>query len=207
MQLWAEALPAPLFQRLRRAVVQLGSEGLRRTYQTTFWFNLREPACLPEQAALALRPRVPPGRPVVGVEWWLSRMRTTDVRVDFHRDRDERLALRTGRQVPPVWSSVLFLNRCRGGLLALCDEAPDETQPSHAPLGREWDLIKPRPNRFVLFPGDRTHGVLDARNQVPRGRLPGSPPLRLTLVLNWWHRRPEAVPAWREARPYRSLKS
>ena len=37
------ALPPPLFARLRRAVRALGGEGLRRTYQTTFWFDLRMP--------------------------------------------------------------------------------------------------------------------------------------------------------------------
>ena len=46
------------------------------------------------------RARIPRrGRPNVGVEWWLSRMSTHDVRVDFHVDRDEKLALKTGRIV------------------------------------------------------------------------------------------------------------
>jgi hypothetical protein len=43
-----------------------------------------------------------------GVEWWLSRMWTHDVRVDFHRDRDERLALAGGPARHPRLSSVLF---------------------------------------------------------------------------------------------------
>jgi hypothetical protein len=163
---------------------------------------------------------------VVGVEWWLSRMRTSDVRVDFHRDRDERLALRTGRVVHPRWSSVFFLNRCRGGLLAVTEQPPCEDNPSLAPRVLELDLVRPYPNRFVLFDGRLTHGVLDAKNRIPgasstaAGRddarhadkatqaspLPvPPPPLRLAVIFNWWHRRPLEVPRWDETRIYRSL--
>ena len=200
-----DALPLPLFRALARGVRGLGSEGLRRTYQTTFWFDLGEPACLPEVAALQLLRFVPPGRRVVGVEWWLSRMRTTNVQVDFHRDRDERLALRTGREIHPRWSSVLFLNGCRGGLLAITDAPPDESNPARAPARIDFDLVAPRPNRFVIFDGGLTHGVLDARNQIPTRPLPGPSTLRLAVIFNWWHRRPEGVPRWSEGRAYRSL--
>jgi hypothetical protein len=205
VHLHAEALPPPFFRALRRGVEGLGTERLRTTYQTTFWYDLSAPACLPEAAALALRPYIPAGKRVVGVEWWLSRMRTTDVQVDFHVDRDERLALRTGRQVQPAWSSVFFLNRCRGGLLAVTDAPPNPANVGLAPDAQDWDLVRPVPNRFAVFDARMTHGVLDARNQVPSGKLPGNPPLRLTLVLNWWQRRPEDIPRWGETRLYRGL--
>ena len=99
------ALPAVLFRRLARAVRALGSEGLRATYQTAFWFDLGAPSCVVEEAGLALRPLVRGARvagarrggAVAGVEWWLSRMRTSDVQVDFHQDRDEVRFGRTGR--------------------------------------------------------------------------------------------------------------
>jgi hypothetical protein len=214
------ALEPGLFRSLRRAVQGLERERLRSTYQTTFWFDLDEPRCLPEAAALALRPRVPPGRRVVGVEWWLSRMRTSDVRVDFHQDRDEKLALRTGQLVHPRWSSVFFLNRCRGGLLAVTDQPPCEDNPSLAPRVLDLDLARPFPNRFVLFDGRLTHGVLDDRNRIP-GASPAAPrrartrpahgatpvplPWRLAVVFNWWHRRPLDVPRWGDTRIYRSL--
>ena len=205
LRLREEAIDPVLFRRLVRGVRALGTERLRSTYQTTFWFDLGTPVCLPEAAAGLLRRYVPAGRRVVGAEWWLSRMRTTDVRVDFHRDRDEKLALRTGRILHPRWSSILFLNRCRGGLLAVTDAPPNPDNPSLAPNRLDFDLAAPRPNRFVVFDGRLTHGVLDARNQIPAGRLQGEGELRLTLVVNWWHRRPEDVPTWSEARPYRSL--
>ncbi len=199
------ALAPPLFRRLQRAVAGLGTERLRHTYQTTFWFDLAEARCLPELAARSLRRYVPSDRPLVGVEWWLSRMRTTDVRVDFHRDRDEKLALRTGKRVHPRWSSVLFLNQCQGGLLAVTDAPPNEENESQAPDVHDFDLAAPKPNRFVVFDGRLTHGVLDARNQIPSRRLPGRPPLRLAVIFNWWHRRPTDVPAWTQTRIYRAL--
>lgn len=206
IQFHESALDERLCRRLLRGVRALGTERLRQTYQTTFWFDLEaEPQCLPEMAALQLRSQLPPGRRVVGVEWWLSRMSTNDVRVDFHRDRDERLALRTGKMVHPRWSSVFFLNRCKGGLLAVTRRSPNEDNPSLAPSVVDFDLAAPAPNRFVVFDGRMTHGVLDADNQIPARKLTGVQPLRLAVIFNWWHRKPEGIPAWSDTRRYRAL--
>lgn len=186
----------------------LGTERLRSTYQTTFWFDLRgdAPGCLPELAATHLRALLPESRKrIIGVEWWLSRMRTTDVRVDFHQDRDEKLALRTGQLIHPRWSSVFFLNRCRGGVLAVTDALPNEENDSKAPDRLDLDLVAPKPNRFAIFDGTLTHGVLDSRNQIPTTPRPGKGPLRLAVIFNWWHRRPEGIPTWSETRIYRGL--
>jgi hypothetical protein len=146
-----------------------------------------------------------PGR-IAGVEWWLSRMRPSDVGVDFHRDRDEARFARTGRAVHPAFSSVLFLNRCRGGQLLVVDAPPDEANPACAPATLDGDLVRPRPNRFALFRGDLTHGVLDANGEVPRGRLPSPAPLRLAVAVNWWTRRPERVPPFEGSRRYSRLR-
>ncbi|HYS79322.1 MAG TPA: hypothetical protein VEM76_01360 [Anaeromyxobacteraceae bacterium] len=203
-----DALPRTLFSRLAGAVRALGTERLRDTYQTTFWFDFGRPAALPEEAILALRGRLPAParRRVTGVEWWLSRMRTSDVRVDFHRDRDTALFARTGATVHPACSSVLYLGRCRGGLLAVTGAPPDEAHPACAPDPLDADLVRPWPNRLVLFPGDATHGVLDAHNAVPTGRLPEATPLRLALVMNWWRRRPEGVRAFARSTRYPALR-
>lgn len=206
VQLIEGALPEALFRRLLRRVGALGSERLRNTYQTTFWYDFGEPANVVEEAILALRPRVVGRRRIAGVEWWLSRMSTTDVRVDFHQDRDEKLALRTGRLVHPRLSSVLFLNRARGGALAVTRQPPDPDNPSLAP--RKLDdltLVAPRPNRFVVFDGKLTHGVLDANNQIPDRKLPGQSRQRRTIPLNWWASRPSEIPSWAETGIYRAL--
>jgi hypothetical protein len=199
------ALPEADFNRLWRKVRALGTERLRQTYQTTFWFGLGEPTNLVEQIILELRPRVPPSRGIVGVEWWFSRMRTTDVQVDFHQDRDEKLALRGGPLVHPRFTSLLFMNSVRGGALAVTKALPCEDNPSLAPNTSDFDLAMPKPNRFVYFRGDLTHGVLDAHNQIPNGKLPGTSRLRVTLVMNWWTQRPTDIPTFSESKVYRSL--
>ncbi len=199
------ALPEALFSRLARAVRALGTENLRNTYQTTFWFDLGRPTALPEEAILALRPRLATPA-LAGVEWWLSRMRTSDVQVDFHQDRDEILFGRSGKVVHPTFSSVLFLNRCRGGLLAVVDAPANEENPARAPDELEGDLVRPWPNRFVFFPGDATHGVLDAHNAIPHGRLSTPTPLRMALVMNWWKRRPTGVLPFSRSTRYHALR-
>jgi hypothetical protein len=199
------ALPAPLFRRLARAVRALGGENLARTYQTTFWFDLGAPAAVTEEAALALVPLVAPRR-VAGVEWWLSRMRTSDVQVDFHQDRDEALFRRTGALAHPVLSSVLFLNRCQGGLLAVVDAPANDDNEARAPDVLDGDLVRPWPNRLAVFRGDLTHGVLDARGDVPHGRLRTPAPLRLALIVNWWGDRPSAIPSFASSRRYAALR-
>src|SRR5262249_26863070 len=166
-----EALPPAVFGKLRRSVLALGTEGLRRTYQTTFWCPLDgTPTAAPELAVQALADwfRRCGAR---GVEWWLSRMWTHDVRVDFHRDRDERLALAGGPDRHPRVSSVLFLNRVQGGALAVTAQRPDPRHPALVPLPLEADLVGPRPNRLALFDGRLTPGGPAAPNAGPGARL------------------------------------
>ncbi len=205
LRIFEPALPDTAFRRVLHAVRRLGGERLRQTYQTTFWYPLgAPPSNVVEQALPTLRRLVRP-RGVIGVEWWLSRMRATDVQVDFHQDRDEQLALATGRLVHPRVSSVLFLNRVRGGVLAVTDQPPCEENPSKAPERFDFELAAPRPNRLAVFRGDLTHGVLDANNEIPTRRLPGPARLRLAVIFNWWHRRPRGLRTFEEAGVYRGL--
>ncbi|MBU8895034.1 hypothetical protein DRW03_02085 [Corallococcus sp. H22C18031201] len=206
VQLTEAALPAPLFHRLLRRVSAVGQERLRTTYQTTFWYDFGPPTNVVEQVVHTLRPTLAARRRIAGVEWWLSRMSPNDVRVDFHQDLDERLARAGGPRVHPRISSVLFLNRVRGGALAVTRELPCDDNPSLAPSRLDnLTLVAPRPNRLVVFDGTLTHGVLDANNDIPDGRLPGTARERRTLVMNWWTARPTDVPTWASTRHYRAL--
>jgi hypothetical protein len=200
------ALPGSLFRRLRSGVRALGRERLQRTYETTFWFDFRRPSSLVEEAVLSMAASLPGGS-LLGVEWWLSRMRTDRVRVDFHQDRDEKRALREGALCHPQFSSVLFLNRVNGGALVVTAQAPQPANRCSVPLPLDADLIAPRPNRLVWFDGTLTHGVLDADNQVPgrRCRIPGE--LRLSVVMNWWKIRPMDIPTFAEAGVYAALRT
>ncbi len=203
------ALDRKNFRALYRRIIGLQRERLRNSYQTTFWFDFNEsPACIVESAALKLRDVLPPsvGHHVIGVEWWLSRMRTSNVMVDFHRDHDIAWAQKTGVQRYPRMSSLLYLNRCRGGLLAVTKEPPNPQNPAMAPDHLDFDLVTPAPNRFTFFRGSLTHGVLDAENCIPGKKLPTERRFRLAIAINFWARRPTKVPRFSESRHYRSLR-
>ena len=200
------ALPVRAFSRLRDAVVALGNERLRDSYQTTFWFDFDDaPTNLVERAALALRARVP--AKATGVEWWLSRMRTSNVKVDFHRDHDIARMQRDGVERHPLMSSLLYLNECRGGLLAVTKEPPNPRNQACAPTRHDFDFVAPKANRFTFFKGTLTHGVLDAENQIPGKQLPREPELRLAIAINFWKARPLNVPKFSERNLYGPLKS
>ena len=200
------AVPGALFRRLRGGVRALGGERLLRTYETTFWFDFGPPSSLVEEAVLTLASLFP-SRSLEGVEWWLSRMKTNHVRVDFHQDRDEKRSLRGGALRHPRFSSVLFLNRVRGGALAVTAQPPNPGNQCCAPLPLDADLIAPRPNRLVWFDGSLTHGVLDADNRIPGGRARTPSQVRLSVVMNWWNTRPLGVPRFAEAGVYAALRA
>ena len=182
-------------RRARAAIARLGSERLRESYFTTFWLPRgTEPAHAVEEAALALWRRA--GVRCAGIEWWIGRAYTTSVPVEFHFDQDVK-----GRKVRhPLFSSVLFFNSVRGGHLAVTDQRPG------ARAASRLETVKPRRNRYALFPGDLFHGVLDARGRTPGRRLPGPRGrMRVTLVVNFWNEPPAKVPTWKASRVYRRL--
>jgi hypothetical protein len=203
-----DALPQPEFRRLHRAIVSLGRERIVAGYQTTFWFDFEaKPSNLVELAAARLRAHVPAkrGKPVIGVEWWLSRMRTSNVKVDFHRDRDNERFDRKREELNPVLSSLIYLNACRGGLLAVTEEPVNPRNQAFAPDVHDFDFVAPKANRFAFFDGRLTHGVLDARNQIPGARLPTEKGWRLAIAVNFWAERPWGVPTFSETNHYRRL--
>jgi len=198
------ALDDALVRRVRRAIRRLGTERLRESYFTTFWLGRGELAAnAVEEAVLALWRLAAPGPRCAGAEWWIGRSYTTDVPVGFHFDQDVRAA--RGLRHPRL-SSVFFLNRVRGGHLAVTDQrAGPGGKPRPAAAGA-LQAVAPRRNRYAVFDGRLFHGVLDARGRAPGRKLPGPRGrLRITLVVNFWDRRPSRVPRWREARAYRAL--
>ncbi|TMA84586.1 MAG: 2OG-Fe(II) oxygenase [Deltaproteobacteria bacterium] len=190
------ALPPPLVRRARKAIARIGSERLRQSYFTTFWLPRRAaPAHAVEEAVLALWP-LAGARRCAGAEWWIGRAYTTDVPVEFHFDQDVK-----GRhRRHPRLSSVFFFNPVRGGQLAVTDQVPT----SRAAMRLE--AVAPRRNRYAVFAGNLLHGVLDARGRTPGKRVQGPRGrLRVTLVVNYWDRRPTGVPTWTESGIYRGL--
>jgi len=191
------ALPDALVRRARAAITRLGRERLRSSYFTTFWLPRGvAPAHVVEEAALALWKLARP-RGCAGAEWWIGRSHTTRIPLEFHFDQDVK-----GRRLRhPRLSSVFFFNPVRGGQLAVTDQIPG------GGAATRLETIAPRRNRYAVFPGNLLHGVLDARGRSPGRRLPGpAGHLRVTLVVNYWERRPTDVPTWDESGIYRSLR-
>ncbi len=190
------ALEEPVVRRARRAIAKLGTERLRQSYFTTFWLARGEsPANAVEEAVLALWRRAAPGPRCASY--------TTEVPVGFHFDQDVRAA-RGLRH--PLLSTVFFFNHVRGGQLAVTDQRAGPGGEPRPAVAGELQVVATRRNRFAAFDGGLFHGVLDARGRTPGGRLPGPRGrLRVTLVVNFWDRRPSRVPRWRDARAYRAL--
>jgi hypothetical protein len=191
------ALPDALVRRARAAISRLGRERLRSSYFTTFWLPRDvAPAHALEEAVLALWKLARP-RGCAGAEWWIGRSHTTRVPLEFHFDRDVKGRLRRH----PRLSSVFFFNPVRGGQLAVTDQVPGSG------AATRLETIAPRRNRYAVFAGNLLHGVLDARGRTPGPPLPGpAGRLRVTLVVNYWERRPTGVPTWNESGIYRPLR-
>ena len=197
LQLFTDTLPKPLFRRLVRAVRAVGTEGMEgmRTYSTTFWFPRgSKPTNIVEECVGKLCTLVRPGPRCIGMEWWLGRLNYGES-LRFHTDRDRSLRKQTGHVVHPLWSSVFYLNRFPSSPTIVFDQvrAPDGKSwvPAEPKLGRTFHAI---PNYYAVFRGDLRHGVVaNPAKQKPShvsGKTQKAPELRLTLVVNFWDRRP-----------------
>jgi len=187
INLFVGAVPTPLFRRLVRAARAVGEEGIEGGYTTTFWVPVGAPPTnVVEECLIRLHKLVEPGPGCIGMEWWLGRLRFGEG-LRFHTDRDRSLRKATGQIVNPLWSSILYLNRFPGSPTVVLDQVLSADGkswiPEHATSGRTLDAV---PNHYVAFRGDLCHGVV-AHTDGP-GRRPSG--LRLTLLVNYWDRRP-----------------
>src|SRR5690349_6891027 len=195
-----DALPNPLFRRLGRALGAVGTERMEDmgSYSTTFWFPVgTKPRNVVEEAVTLLFTVVQPGPECIGMEWWLGRLKRGES-LPFHTDRDRSLRKETGQIVHPLWSSILYLNRFPASPTIVLDQvlSPDGKSwiPPKADSGRTVDAV---PNHYVVFRGDLRHGVVAQSTQsdgqpenvqAEEAKKPGE--LRLTLLVNYWDRRP-----------------
>lgn len=189
------ALPVPLFRRLALAVREVGDERLEESYTTNFWFPLEaEPCNIVEEAICRLRPLACPGPDCVGAEWWLGRL-PYGQSLALHFDRDMTLEKRTGQTAHPLWSSILYLNRFPSSPTVILDQVLGEDRKSLVPpVATSGKAVPPVPNQYVVYPGNLYHGVLANQAAQARaaraGKAEGACGLRLTLLINFWDRRP-----------------
>jgi len=128
------------------------------------------------------------------LEWWLGRLKHGES-LPFHTDRDRSLRKQTGQIVHPLWSSILYLNRFPSSPTLVYDQvlSPDGKSwvPPEPKFGKTLDAV---PNHYATFRGDLRHGVVaNGAAEKPAGRsrkTKKSPELRLTLLVNYWDRRP-----------------
>jgi peptidoglycan pentaglycine glycine transferase (the first glycine) len=189
INLFEDALPQPVFSQLVQAMHAVGTERIsnKGSYNTTFWYPLgAKPGNIVEDCITKLCDLVKPGPDCVGTEWWLGRLRPGES-LRLHTDRDRSLRKQTGQIIHPQWSSILYLNWFPSSPTLILDQvlSPDGKSwiPAEAQSGRSIDAI---PNHYVVFRGDLRHGVIANETTA----VQNSPELRLTLLVNYWDRRP-----------------
>ncbi|KAG7366592.1 hypothetical protein IV203_029262 [Nitzschia inconspicua] len=100
---------------------------------------------------------------IQGFEWWAhTRPIQANLGHSLHFDTDEAMLDQEGKVTHPILSSVLYLTgrpddqvSSPAGATIILDQTPD----SKTCAEKCWQGI-PRDNSFLLFPGDRLHGVL-----------------------------------------------
>ena len=143
---------------------------------------------------------------IVGAEWWVhTRPIQANLGHNMHFDTDESLLSSDKEITHPVLSSVLYLTGdSLGGATIVLDQTPQcEVLPESA-----WRSV-PSNNSYLLFPGNRLHGVLPCPGKLTTEEVKKtesslsvqelfagannkdtSPaPHRLTLLVGFWTRR------------------
>ncbi len=196
---YENALSGPLYERLARTVRAFGSERLKGngSYTTTFWFpRTAQPSNLAEEAAGELLRLVDPVSDCIGVEWWIGRLRYGK-KLRFHFDRDLALEEKTGERICPLLGSVLYLNDYPSSPTVIVDQVPGKDGKSKIPENPTRSAAVPAiANNYVTFQGNLRHGVIPDEGVIEREGLSSDQrkahERRLTLLVNFWHRRPLA---------------
>lgn len=157
---------APLLKALRSEADTLYQRG-------TFWKTRKEPAVnTTEELCQLVFNKFCKDDDYAGFEYWVNRLSPKDGNsLDWHSDKDEYLAEKTGKLVCPSMGMVLYLHEDEpeGGYLEIDDE-------------RYWDKelerIRALPNRFILFDPSIPHRVTPTKT------------LRITLAANLWKKAP-----------------
>mmetsp|Transcript_21252 Transcript_21252/g.59351 ORF Transcript_21252/g.59351 Transcript_21252/m.59351 type:complete len:294 (-) Transcript_21252:34-915(-) len=108
---------------------------------------------------------------VEGAEWWWQDVDQDDPPKVFHTDSNVWVKECGSSTQHPTWASVLYLSD-DGGPTAVFD-------------GDVAVAVMPQLGRYLLFPGDRLHGVLHSLSDERYERL--------TLLINWWRRKPPGL--------------
>jgi hypothetical protein len=174
----------------RKRFEQLMEEDFR-FYRTTFWYPLdRNPENAFESIISSLKTLANPSANVIGVEWWFSVLLTNATPqwlLPCHFDRNDLLEKDLRKLKHPELSSVLFLNPVAYGELVVSDQVLTE-KGARPKQPHDMRFIRPKRNRYAVFPGHLYHGVLGRMWRPVK-----STQLRITMAINWWTERPNAA--------------
>ena len=186
-----QALLEPLFVSLSEALHALDTEQYRQNCPGTFWFDYRtcEPTNLVELAICRLRQLADPHKNYSGAEWWLG-LREVNESMSLHFDRDSGLYLDTRETVHPDLASIMYFSDVGRPTIVLNHTLAKDGEKAIAVTRGPGELVSPRKNLFVMFPGDRLHGVLPMGSSVGIGPQLNTRDRRITLLVNWWAVRP-----------------
>ena len=126
----------------------------------------------------------------MGCEWWAhTRVSSRNLGHQLHFDTEEKTVERSGRIVHPLFSSVTYLcGERQGGPTLVLDQRVDDAKSGNVSV-----LVFPRDDSFMMFPGDRLHGVLpttttnnDRNRTKKRTKRAEETKQRTTLMVGFW---------------------
>ena len=110
-----------------------------------------------------------------GAEWWVQ-LRGSKENIVFHYDKDEALCTRENKFIFPLFSTVTYLTNIGGPTAIFKDQENSQGY-----------LCFPKVNKHILFDGKAFHGVIGSLAKT----VPSEQEKRLTLLINYWHQKPE----------------
>ena len=111
----------------------------------------------------------------VGCEWWIQ-VKNKKEDITFHYDKDEALTSLKDIYIYPIKSTITYLTDIGGPTAIFNDE-----------IYNNGYLSFPKENKHVVFDGHLFHGVIG-----PLGTSkPSKDKQRITLLINYWHKKPE----------------
>ena len=218
-------LPKPLYQRLCQVFAPDASYWKESDYDNRGYYSYfmdlpdtsKPPTNLLEDVIFyhllpLVRQKLPKKQAdqICGAEWWVhTRPIQANLGHNMHFDTDEALLEQQKQITHPIFSSVLYLTGDKlGGATIVLDQTPDAKD-----VANEAWVSVPSDNSYLIFPGDRLHGVLPCRGttksnstKIPafkaiqvsdlfhskNGSSPKKDPSqkhRLTFLVGFWTRR------------------
>lgn len=131
--------------------------------------------------------------PIVGAEWWFQEQDPVAGSVGFHYDKDEAYASEHMTMRFPEVSTVTYLSAVGAPTIIFNQTTPDGNV-EIPELPRLGFLVRPRPNKHLVFRGNLQHGVsADLAAPSSLAKTDGAAPLgakRWTLLVNFWRTKP-----------------